>query len=123
MLDNVNLNVLKFSKYSTQNSAPFDATSLLAEKCAGSSECSWTKDDFALEDPCAGTFKYMKVDYECRDPAQFMIGNDQGKLFEETSRFVDCTDMVNAFSAKIGEVIEQASDGVEHLYKVNAISR
>ena len=65
----------------------------------------------------------MKVDYECRDPAQFMLGNDQGKLFEETSRFVDCTDMVNAFSAKIGEVIEQASEGVEHLYKVNASSR
>ena len=64
----------------------------------------------------------MKVDYECRDPAQFMLGNDQGKLFEETSRFVDCTDMVNAFSAKIGEVIEQASEGVEHLYKVNASS-
>lgn len=60
----------------------------------------------------------MKVDYECRDPVQFMIGNDQGKLFEETSRFVNCTDMVNAFSAKIGEVIEEASEGVEHLYKV-----
>lgn len=98
-------------------SAPFDATSLLAEKCGGASECSWTKDDFALEDPCAGTFKYMKVDYECRDPPQFVIGNDQGKLFEETSRFVDCADMVNAFSTKIGEVIEQASEGVEHLYK------
>ena len=105
-------------KYSTHISAPFDATALLAAKCGGASDCSWSKDDFALEDPCAGTFKYMKVDYECRDPAPLQVSNDQSKSFIQEDDFYNCTDMVNAFSARMGEIIEKASDGVEHIYKV-----